>query len=243
MFKNKIIKSLNLVCVVIILIMSSVIPSFADNNVSQDSKLKVSPLNKYGFLKYEDIRSYIQNSTDSETIKVLNEYVTYYYSDDYTIVKDSSGYSKVDFKENGRIFINDKEVESRISYKEITKDEYNLSLSSPLAETTWLPYGNTSYREYNVIGVAPGVLGSLIAGPLGALIAGKIGAVFSILGGAIVGTIAGGSFPEYYLSIKSQSYYKSPITTSRPEIKTINDVYHGPKYNRYQNYWLSHTSL
>lgn len=242
MFKKKRIKFLSSILLVITLIMTCLAPSFADNSVNQDAILKVPFLNKYGVLRYEDVASYIQNSTDTETIKILDEYVTYYYSDNYTIVKDSWGYSKVYFGENEKIYINDREVESRISYNRTTKDEFNLSLSDPLA-VKWVPYGNTSYREYNVIGIAPGVIGSIIGGVIGGLIGGKIGAVFSVVGGAIVGTIAGGRFSEYYISIESQSYYKLPITTSRPEIKTINKVYHGPKYDRYQKYWFSHTSL
>lgn len=228
--------------------MTSVSPSFADNSASQDSTIKVAYLNKYGVSKYEDVASYIQNSTETETIKILDEYVTYYYGENYTIVKDSGGYSKVYFGEDEKIFVNEIEVESRISYADLKQEEFDLSLPGPLA-VKWIPYGNTTYREYNVIGIAPGVIGAIIAGPIGAdgpigaEIGSKVGTVFDIVGGAIVGTIVGGRFPEYYVSIKSQSYYKTPVTTSRPEIKTINRVYHGPKYNRYQTYWFNHTSL
>ena len=67
----------------------------------------------------------------------------------------------------------------------------------------------------------------------------KIGAVFSVVGGSIVGTLAGGYFPEYYISIKKQVEYEYPIKTQRPKMRTINYIYHGPKYDRYQNYWFS----
>lgn len=94
MFKKKRIKFLSLFSLVIILIMTSVSPSFADNSASQDSTIKVAYLNKYGVSRYEDVASYIQNSTETETIKILDEYVTYYYGENYTIVKIAGGILK-----------------------------------------------------------------------------------------------------------------------------------------------------
>lgn len=230
-------KSINkLIIFVLVLVMTILIPV---NSLAS----REEPFNKYGVLREGDVLLYIENSVESQTVRLASEYVTYYYGDDYTIVKDNQGYSKIDFKENGRIFVNNKEIKSKISLSNINKSEFNLLSLNTLSLEEWIPYGDPIYREYDIIGLAPGVLGGVIGGLIGGFIGEKITEiVITSVTGAIIGTILGGRFPEYYVSIISQDYYKKPIITPRPEIKTINEIYHGPKYDRYQNYWKTYTN-
>lgn len=232
MHKSSINKSIIILLVFAITIITPANIFASKGTLAVESKV----LNNYDILKYEDVQSYIKNSIDSETVEILDETVTYYYGDYYTIVKDNSGYSKINFKGNGKIFVNDKEVESRVAHEDIYPDEINLS-SSISPTSTWVEYETTN-REYDVIGLAPGVIGGIIGGAIGHKIGSVLGQVFSIVGGAVVGTIAGGFFPEYYISIESIKSYKLPITTSRPITKTDRYVYHGTKYNRYKHSWF-----
>lgn len=198
------------------------------NNYSHENEYKSLYLT-------EEIENDIKNSNSQDSIWLYNELITYYYGENYTIVEDCNDYYKISFLENGEILVNDKLVESRITIEDeasLFDISYNLSNSYE-----WIPMP-AIYREYNVIGLAPSVIGGIIGGYIGAKIGGKLGYVFNIAGGTIIGTIVGGNFSEYYISIKTQQYYKYPIITSRPEIKTEYYVYHGPKYDRYQNFWF-----
>ncbi len=189
---------------------------------------------KYGIVEEYVAMKWIDSSTYNEVVIIGNEKVTYFYGNNFTVVKDSRGFSIINFYENGKIRVNGTEVESRIVHlkNDILDNQYRTNT------TNWVLYDTVS-REYNVIGLAPSIIGGVIGGTVGAKIGNILGQVFSIVSGAVVGTYLGGHFPEYYISVRTDKYYKTPIVTSRTETKTVQTVYHGPKYDRYQYYWFT----
>lgn len=227
------IKTSILVALAILLFFQSTVVFASSEQVIEENKYKAIELN-------EEIKTDIELANKFEKVLIGNEIVTYYYGKGYTIVKDNKGYYKISFLDNDQILVNDEPIESRLVFEKNIQsyDYFNFNETRVSTNSVWKDV-EPVYREYNVIGLAPSVIGGIIGGAVGMAIGGKIGAVFSVVGGAVVGTLAGGYFPEYYISIKKQVQYEYPIITQRPKMRTINYIYHGPKYDRYQNYWFS----
>lgn len=214
-FKMK--KKLSLFLVMVLLFTS--LPSFAHEDIN----------NKYGVLERKEIQKYLDSSESSETVDVLGVQVTYYYSGNYIVVDDpENGYFLIK-RDGENIFVNNKKVE----YREVIID--NDESYSPYAIGDWKHF-KTTEREYNIIGLAPSVIGTVIGGVVG-------GKITPVLLGALASVVVGGVFPEYYVSVRTVEEYRIIDTwIGTVEWRSEVDVYHGPKYNRWKNYWFGFTS-
>lgn len=188
-----------------------------------------------------DIIEAIEGCVNSEQVFIIDEYVTYYYGTNYTVVKDKNGYTKIDFIDDNTILVNGIALEV-ICSTQYYDTNHQLYIQSQSSESEWVLY-ETKTTYYNVIGLAPSVVGGIIGSAVGSAVGTKIGVkageVFSIVGGAIVGLIVGGQFPEYYITVETNKYYELPIITQRPKTKTDWVIYHGPNSNRKENYWFT----
>lgn len=211
--------------------------NFIKNNSNSNYPFEVNEnIEKYKAIELnEDIEKYIKNANSVETYFILGDKVTYYIGENYTIVKDSCGYYKIDFLSNQEVLVNGENVKSRIVVEEKAR---SITGNERMSASSLVKY-DEKRREYNVIGLAPSVICGIVGGVVGAKIGGSLGQVFSIVGGAVVGLISGGSFDEYYISVITEYYYETPIITTRPKVVNKNIVYHGPKYDRYKNYWFT----
>lgn len=189
----------------------------------------------------------IENADYVTSALIAGEWYTYYYGENYTIVYDGIEFSRIDLLPNGEITLNG------VVCAEVQNPRDPIQ-NIPRATSNgyeWVPYDPPFIYSIDVIGIAPGILGGIIgtalSGPIGALAAAALGAevaakastIFSIVGGAIIGTIVGGAFDSYYITINTQRYYKSPVETQRPVTKAVNKLYHGPTKNSTQNLWFT----
>lgn len=173
---------------------------------------------------------YIKNSHSSEIILIGDSFVAYYYGFQYTYVHDSLyGSFLIEFNSD-EILVNKKIldfVEHEIFLFENQIDDY----SSYATQLTWSHF-KTTIREYNILGLIPSLVGGIIGGKIGS----KVG---QLIFGALSGLLVSGFFPEYYICTRSiQEFRIIDIWYEIVEWRSRVSVYHGPKTNRWQNYWF-----
>lgn len=190
-------------------------------------------------LSYNEVAEDIENANFSTVINVLGEDFTYYWGDGYTVVASATNYHRIEILSDGSI-----NIDGQILKKMATTYDSVANCPSTFATDYQWVLWNTSVDHYNVINAALnivcGFIGLAVGGTAGAVAAAefakKAPAFLRIVGGVIVGTLIGAQFPEYYISIRKNQYYKDPIVTSRPIIRNEYVFSHGPMYDREQNY-------
>lgn len=233
-------KRITSMMVIVALLVSSMATSVHAMGVSAESEYdKFSPI---------AIATAIDNASYVTSASIAGEQYTYYYGEDYVITYDGAEYHRIDRLSDGQISLDG------VIYGEVIKltSSVTTSLMGTRGDYEWLPLPGEDPFTYSVdvIGVAPGILGGMIgaalSGPIGAAAAAAlgtkvgtmVGGTFSIVGGAIAGTLAGGAFPHYYVTVHVQRYYQSPVVTQRPVTKLVTTLYHGPTEGSTANIWF-----
>lgn len=213
--------------------------SCVPNNVQAQSKVSNLSLNqpsitvnqasKFTYLSKEDVLPYINEANDSQIVDIDGLEVKYYYGDSFVVGEEENGYVLITFNEDkSQVTVNGREIESRVVDKPIASN----FIYGSSAANGWTHY-NTKYREYNIVGLVPSAIGGLIGGAVGQKAA-------SLAVGSLSGLLVSGMFPEYYISVRTEQYYDlNQIVAGKPKTRDDAYVYHGPKYDRYQNFWFS----